>query len=213
MKNEIRQLLANRDLDAIRSLGARRKRVLGVLVSVTYDPDPELAWRAVEAMGLVSERIARKNPEFVRSHLRRLHWLLSEESGGICRHAPQAMAEIVRRSPDLFADYAPIVCSLLDDMAGEDLDSGFRPAILWAIGRVAPVAPEPAASVQPAVELCLSHPDPQVRGLAVWCLTEAGRHDHLAGFADLVSDPGPVQLFRDGVIVHTTVGELAGHAR
>jgi hypothetical protein len=213
LKAQIRQLLESYDLESIASVAGRRKRALGVLVSITYDPDPLIAWRAVEAMGAASERIAGDNPEFIRSHLRRLHWLLSEESGGICRHAPQAMAEIVRRSPDLFADYAPITISLLEDMAEEDLDSGFRPAVLWAIGRLAPVAPERVEAVLPAVEACLDNPDPQVRGVAVWCLAQAGGHDRISARGDLKSDEGPVRLYGGGKLVDTTVGELAGDGR
>jgi len=48
---------------------------------------------------------------------------MSEESGGICWRAPEAMAEITRRRPDLCADYVPIVVSLITEMAEEDLEA------------------------------------------------------------------------------------------
>jgi hypothetical protein len=211
MKTQIKQLLEAGDFDEITAIAKRRKRVLGTLVSITYDPDPLVAWRAVEAMGLAAAGIAEKNPDFVRSHLRRLHWLLSEESGGICRHAPQAMAEIVRRQPELFAEYLPITISLIEDMAEEDLDSGFRPAVLWAIGRLAPVAPDEVESVLSSVESCLDDPDPQVRGVAAWCLVQAGQRDSFAGRENLKNDDGVVQLYDDGNMTETTVGKLAGN--
>ena len=61
------------------------------------------------------------SPQYARNHLRRLHWLLSEESGGVCPRAPEAMAEIVHHQPRLYAQYAPIIVSLLSSMA-EDLE-------------------------------------------------------------------------------------------
>jgi hypothetical protein len=208
MKTQLREYLEIPDYESIAGLAAQRKRALGVLVSITFDPDPLIAWRAVEAMGLAADRIAGKNPEFVRSHLRRLHWLLSEESGGICRHAPQAMAEIIRRRPELYAEYIPITVALLEDMAEEDLSSGFRQAVLWAIGRLAPIAPDQVLPVLDTVESCLDNHDPQVRGLAVWCLVRAGSQERLAGHEHLQSDDGTVQIYTDGAFVGTTIKDL-----
>ncbi len=196
------------DFDGVARLATVRKRILGTLVSITFDPDPLIAWRAMEAMGVAAEWIARDNPEFVRSHLRRLHWLLSEESGGICRHAPQAMAEIVHKNPGLFDDYADITASLIDDMATEDLDSGFRLALLWAIGRLAPGAPDAAEAVLPTVVSCLDMSDPRVRGLAVWCVVQAGRQDLLADRPDLAEDENEVKIYGDGNFNKTTIKAL-----
>lgn len=189
-------------------MAARRKRVLGDLVSLTYDADPLIAWRAVEAMGMAAARVAETNPEFVRGHLRRLRWLLSEESGGICRHAPQAMAEIVVRNPGLFDDYGPIVVSLLNDMAEEDLASGFRKAVLWAIGRLAPHTGAEIDEALPAITAGLDDPDPLVRGTAAWCLLRLGRRDLLTGRDNLAVDDTPIELYENGDFVTTSVRAL-----
>ena len=138
MKQHLRQLLQQRNADEISDLAVRKRRVLGVLISLTYDADPEIVWRAVEAMGQAAGRIAEDDPDFVRNHLRRLYWLISEESGGQCWRAPEAMAEIVMRDPEQFSEYATITGSLLLEMAEEDLQQ-FRPGALWAIGRLAGV--------------------------------------------------------------------------
>lgn len=208
MKKRLRGLLAEGRFDDVAELAADRKRVLGDLVSLTYDSEALIAWRAVEAVGLAAARVADSDPDFVRSHLRRLHWLLSEESGGICWYAPQAMAEIIRQSPGAFAEYASIVVTLLLSMNKEDL-THFRPGILWAIARLAPVAGDEVDVVLPHVSACLESPDPQVRGMAVWCLAQAGELDSLAGRPDLLSDDGPVDLYRDGQLGRTSVGALA----
>jgi methylated-DNA-[protein]-cysteine S-methyltransferase len=208
MKQQLRDLLVERRFDEIAELSGRKKRVLSALVSLTYDPEPLMAWRAVEALGVAAARVANDDVEFVRGHLRRLHWLISEESGGVCWYAPQAMAEIVRQRPEAFADYASIVATLLLTMSEEDLDH-FRPGILWAIGRLGPAAIREIEPVLPSVLACLDHSDAQVRGMAVWCLVRVGKRGLLADRDDLSSDGGDVELYEDGQLERTTVGTLA----
>jgi hypothetical protein len=207
MKDRLHALLKTSDFGQITTLITGRKRHLGTLLALTFDPDPRIAWRAVEAMGFAADRLARDNPDYVLSHLRRLHWLLSEEAGGICLMAPPAMAEIVRRRPEMFPDFIPLVISLLVTMEEEDLEH-FRPSVLWAIGRLAPVAGEEIESVIPAVAEALDHSQPQVRGAAAWCLGQAGKIELLAARTDLLSDDGPVEIYMDGDITRTHVGGL-----
>jgi hypothetical protein len=178
-----------------------------MLVSLTFDADPLIAWRAVDALGRAAGRVADSDPEFVRSHLRRLHWFMSDESGAICWFAPQAMAAIVRARPELFSDYADIVFSLILTTEEEDL-AHFRSGILWAIGTLAPIAPEKIDAVIPAVVACLDMEDSQVRGTAVWCLKQAGRADFLAGRDDLGCDERPVEFYSNQRIERTTVAAL-----
>lgn len=210
MKSELRKMLEQKRFEEIAEVAAGRKRALGSLMSLTYDTDPLIAWRAAEAQGWAAARIAASNPEFVRSHLRRLHWLLSEESGGICRHAPQAMAEIVVRTGERFADYAPITATLLTDMAEEDLASGFRSAVLWAVGRLAPIAGDDVEPLLPAVATSFNDPDPTVRGLAVWCVLQAGRRELADKSRELAKDQSPIQIYRDGDFHTTSTQELLG---
>jgi hypothetical protein len=209
MKERLRELLTRQQLAEITEIATQKKRVLGVLVSLTFDADAEIAWRAVEAMGMAADRIAEKDPEYVRNHLRRIHWLMSDESGGVCWYGPQAIAEIVRRRPDAYAEYADIVISFIHTVAEEDL-AHFRAGILWAIGRLAPVVPEGVAPVLPAVVSCLDEPDPQTRGMAVWCLKQTGRQDLLADRLDLLTDDGSVELYESGRVERTNISALVG---
>lgn len=210
MKRDLYKMLEQKRFQYIADAASARKRTLGALVSLTYDADPVIAWRAAEAQGWAAARVAGQNPDFVRSHLRRLHWLLSEESGGICRHAPQAMAEIVVRTEGGFADYAPITAGLLTDMAEEDLAAGFRTSVLWAVGRLAPAARADVEPVLPRVAASLADPDPTVRGLAVWCVLRAGRRDLADGDRRLAADRTPVEIYHDGDFHTTSTRELLG---
>ncbi len=211
MKNRLHQLLQERAAEEIANLAGHSRRVLSLLVSLTFDRDPLIGWRAVEAMGTAADRIAEHSPDHVRDHLRRLHWLLSEESGGICWRAPEAMAEIVRRRPALLSDYVPILVSLIREMANEDLIH-FRAGILWAIGRLGPICADQLDEVLPTIVACLDHPDPQVRGMAVWCLGQCGQAERLEDRDNLLADEAPVDLYEDGHLGRTTVGRLVRRA-
>lgn len=211
MKKILRPLLLEGRLGEVADLAQKRRRTLGVLVSLTFDEDPLVGWRAVEAMGLATSLIADDDPQPVINHLRRLHWLLSEESGGLCWMAPQAMAEIVRHRPDLFADFIPIVVHLLLDMADEDLE-GFRAAILWAVGRLGSLAEDHVDALRPAIVSSLDDPDPQVRGTAAWCLEQIRQGDLLEDRPDLLDDKGWTDLYEKGTLDRTKVAALARRA-
>jgi hypothetical protein len=210
-KAAVRTLLEEGRLDAIAERASASRRVLGTLLSLTYDADPTLAWRAVEATGVAAARIADDDPAPVREHLRRLLWLISEESGGICWRAPEAMAEIVARRPEAFADYVPIVAHLLVETAEEDL-AHFRAGMLWALGRLGRLAADGAGDVLPLVVAALDHADARVRGAAVWCLGRLGHVEPLAARPLLTGDGGVLELPRDGALRPVTVAELVAEA-
>jgi hypothetical protein len=211
IKSRLRQLLAEGQFEQIVELAAAKRRVLGILVALTFDSDPKIVWRAIEALGTASRRVAEDDPDYVREHLRRLYWLISEESGGICWHAPQAMAEIVRHQPKLFADYVSIIVFLILNMAEEDLDH-FRLGILWAIGRLGSLAADHFEDVSGAVTAALDDPDPQVRGTAAWCLGRLGQAAIVAGRSELLSDEAPIIFYEETSLQRTTVGSLARRA-
>ncbi len=205
------ELLDQGRLEEIAEMATRKKRVLGSLVASTYDADPRVSWRAVEALGVAAARIARDDPDHVRQLLGRLLWLVNDESGGICWRAPEAMAEIVRREPGLFADYVPIITSLIVNLAEEDLEH-FRAGILWAIGRLGAAGADHVQDAIPSLISALDDSDPQVRGMAVWCLLEVGRGDLLADRPDLLADDELVDLHEEGTLSRTTVSQLVQRA-
>jgi hypothetical protein len=211
MRDELRHLIAHGRPEAVAETAARSRRTLGKLVALTYDADPHMAWGAVHAMGVAAARVADDDPDFVRHHLRRLHWLLQEESGGICWRAPEAMAEIVARRPDLFEDYVPIVVHLMLETAEEDLEH-FRVGMIWAVGRLGALATPTAEKALPGIEAALDHPDPQVRGTAAWCLGRLNRTAALAARPGLLADDAPCMLYEDGALRTVTVGRLVGAA-
>jgi hypothetical protein len=207
LKDRVRDLLEDGRLEDVAELAAVRKRVLGSLVALTFDTHPQVVWRAIEAMGMSAERLAPSHPAYVKEHMRRLHWLITEESGAVFWRAPECMAELAARLPRLLSNHVPIAFHLLETLEEEDLEH-FRPGALWAVGRLADVAGEALEGVLPRVVEALDRPDPQSRGMAVWCLGKVGREGALNSRPDLLGDGGAVQRYRDRFVEETTVGDL-----
>ena len=207
IKKRVRELLLAGELEGVASLAAERKRVLGSLISLTYDPDIKVVWRAIEAMGLAVVEVAKSDKPYGKEHMRRLYWLITEEAGAVFWRAPECMAECCVRLPKLLSSHVPIAFHLLETLEEEDLEH-FRPGALWAIGRLAHVAGDDLPTVLPLVVEALDRPDPQARGMAVWCLGEVGETRVLLGRADLLKDQGSVTIYRDRVVEETTVGRL-----
>lgn len=208
LKERVRGLLASDRLEDVAELATVRRRVLGSLVALTFDPDPLVVWRSIEGMGMSVERLGRSNPGYVKDHVRRLYWLITEESGGVFWRAPECMAECCARLPGLLRDHLPIAFHLLETLEEEDLEH-FRPGALWAVARLADLARNDLPPLLPLVVDALDRPDPQARGMAVWCLGSAGEAEVLAAREDLPGDEGPVQLYRNRSLEDTTVGRLA----
>lgn len=211
MKSRLRQLLVQADHQAIVDLAGQNRRVLSFLTGLTYDPDPLICWRAIEALGHAAGHIAENDTEFVRNHVLRLLWLLNDESGGVGWRAPEAIGEIVRAQPDRLSQFWPIVASLMDMMEAEDAGP-FRPGMLWAIGRLGQVRPEAVLSALPWIIPCLDDANPQTRGIAAWCLGQLGATAPLAARPALLDDETPVTLYSGSRLVQSSVARLVAQA-
>lgn len=165
----LRSLLQAGEYETIVQLAGSQRRVLSYLTAISYEGDLQISHRAIETIGLAAARIADDDPEYVRVHLRRQMWLLSDESGGIGWHAPEIMGEIVYHRSNLFAEFIPIIISILD-MEAEDAER-FRRGALHAIGRLAhSLPPQELARAKTLVTPCLNDQDAQIGEMASWCL-------------------------------------------
>jgi hypothetical protein len=99
-----------------------------------------------------------------------------------------------------------MLLSLLE-MEPEDLVR-FQAGILWAIGRLAEVVLETIEPLVPALLSYLKDPDPQIRGLAVWCLGKLRKAGRLSLDHAFHAQDGPADLYVGGQIIRTSVAEL-----
>ncbi len=207
---QIRQILMQNDQDQILTLAKKNKRILSYLTALTYDPEDLVAWRAISALGTAASWFAVHDLEHLRIHLRRLMWLLNDESGGIGWRAPEAMGEIISACPQHLGEFIPILVSVLD-MEPEDAPP-FRAGALWAIGRLAQVVPQALTDAVPKILPYLSDPNAQTRGMAVWCLLQMKGTAGINNLEELLRDNEPVLLFQDGFIEKLSVVDLAALA-
>jgi hypothetical protein len=206
VKSQVRSWLACADFQRVVDAALERDRTVGVLISLTFDADPLICWRAIDAIGRCAERLSVIRPESMKDYLRRLFWMMSDESGSVAWHAPEAVGEIIRSDPRLFADFIPMTISLLE-MEPEDRPS-FLPGILYALGRIGEVVPDSMDACLPQIMNALTESDAQSRAIALWCLGRLRAGKLPFHSRDLLHDQGKVLVYRDGQLVETTISIL-----
>jgi HEAT repeat protein len=196
--------------EAIQAEAIHQKRTLSLLLALSYDQDPLVSWRAVEAYGLAAAPVAISDVEFVRNQLRRLVWLISDESGGIGWRVPELIGEVLLHCHAVFGEYIPILVSLLD-MEAQDMVR-FRAGYLWAIGRVAQAI---GGQIQGSISYvlpCLHDRAPQIRGLAAWSIGKIAPEAAIDQLTKMLDDEQTFYFYKHQELRMTTVAELARHA-
>jgi hypothetical protein len=188
------------------------RRAINPLLSFLCATDEMLRWRAVRAIGTVVSHLAETDAESARIIMRRLIWSLNDESGGIGWGAPEAMGEILARSPVLACEYCCILISYVCEGGNRLENDALERGALWGIARLAQERPELVREAGDHVATHLGSEDPAKRGLAAWCLGSAGagKWEHL--LRPLLNDEAAVRIFHDGGIVEYRVSELAARA-
>jgi hypothetical protein len=157
------------------------------------------------------------NLDFLRETCRKLVWSLSDESGGIGWSAPEMLGEIVSADPKRFKDFIPLIASVYE--IEEDV---FRGGVLFALGRIAELAPELAAPYQKIIIFSLTDKDPlvKVRGMelvgllwsyskrsAVWGREYCDRI--IAAVQNLRMDKGEAWIYQGDSFISVAVKEEA----
>lgn len=152
-----------------------------------YDPEPLVRWRAIEALGKVSKIILEIDPEKVRRQIRRILWLMNDESGGLCRNGPEAIGEVVFNNTGLLEEYGPILISFLSE---EPFEAGTRNAL----ARLAGIDAMLFSGSIPVIIKSLESDNPRIRGFSVKALlamddrSAAEKIETLAGDQNEIED-------------------------
>ena len=140
--------------------------------------------------------------------MRRLMWNLNDESGGIGWGSPEAMGEIMARSPRLAEEYSTILVSYIrpdgNFLEHEILQRG----VLWGLGRLAYARPELVSYAAAFLPPFLDSQDPTLRGLAVWAAGAMPLEKNLLFIKPLAEDRAGFKLFLDGDIIETSIGKM-----
>jgi hypothetical protein len=203
-KEAIRMLLRERDTAAISAWARSGRGQLRTLTSLLFDVEPIIFWRAIEAMGRAAAVVARYDPERVRLQIRNLLWLMNDESGGLCRRAPEAIAEMLINSPELISEYVPLLPRYLWE---EPFERGIR----FAIYRLATMRPETRqvfASCLGDLIKSLEMPSESIRGYSLLALKPMRHELYESGLAlpDVMPATIPVYNFDTGELRQITIG-------
>ncbi len=198
-KEEARRLLSKFDLDALASWAAGEPQAPRVLQQLLFDADELVCWRAVEALGRAAEVLARRGLEPVRELVRRVLWLMNDESGGLLWYGPQVLGAVLANVPALCHEFGEIVASFLEE-------EPFRAGTRWALWRLSGTSPDVVRGAAAELRASLGDPDPAVRGHAALALRAAGME-----LPEFARDRAPFIAFdhRTGELRTTTVAEAA----
>jgi HEAT repeat protein len=209
LKKQVREALAEADFQEVARLALENKKVFGILISLSFNKEDIVSWRAIEAMGSAAGLVtSEKDPEMVRNAVRRIIWSAREESGGMGWSAPELLGEIVYNAPRAFRDIPPLIVSLHN----EDEEGVFRRGVLWALGRMAEAGINEIAGSQALVLSSLSSTDSRIRGLAAYAAGKMGVRQAVDTLKDLSGDSEQFMIYQDANLVQTTVGEQAAKA-
>ncbi|MBM4273725.1 MAG: hypothetical protein FJ134_04570 [Deltaproteobacteria bacterium] len=198
LREQITALLRTRDFPGLVNLAGRDSKAAPMLLQFLYDPRDLLQWRAIEGLG----HVAAVYPRQVQKLIGRLLWLLNEDSGSFGWGAAAALGEIGRGQISVVKEIIPMFCGYLEEEFS-------RESMLWGVGRLAEVHPDRLDEVTPMVAELLGHDDPQIRGLAAWCLGKTKYRAAAPALKELLGDERPVRLYEGGDFRDTTVARMA----
>lgn len=202
LKAAVKEALEAADFAQVERLALENRKVFSILVSLAYDKEGLLCWRAIEAMGRAAGAVAKKDPSTVRNVVQRLIWSISDESGGIGWSAPEMLGEIVINSPQTFADILPLILSFHEE-------ESFLKGVLWALGRISSAGIDGVRSSLDIVVKALDHDDPSVRGLALHVLSGFGIDGVKERVKKMVGDEGRCVIYENHELVEEKVGDIA----
>jgi HEAT repeat protein len=202
-RKEIIPLLEEKKYDEIVEIAKKNTRgMFRLLIGITYDKSDVLCWRAIDVTGIIAGEIAKTSPDVIRNLAQRLLWMLRDESGNNLSSAPEMLGEIVRNSPDAFADIAPVIASFHDEVM-------LRQGVLRAIFRIGEVRPDLIGVSGDFIEAFLRDEDPVVRAYALLIAGAYKLRETLPVISARKDDADAVTLYRDGDFFSVSVGGIA----
>ena len=209
IKRRIRNILHGEDFTAamiaLEAFPARR--AVNPLISFFCSGDVQLRWWAISGMGVVVSRLADAEMESARVVLRRLMWMLNDESGGIGWGAPEAMGEITARHDGLAREFACILVSYIRPDCNFLEHPVLQRGVLWGLGRLAYARPDMVRDASPFVEPFLESSDAFHRGHAAWLLRALSTDPASTALEPLSADPTRFQFYFDGDLLEVTVAD------
>ncbi len=207
IKQTVDALLLQRDSNELLRLCQTDERYWRALRLYLYETDENLRWPAIEAIAELMGRWWHESTrERVHEYIRRLLWLLNDESGGMGWSAPEAIAEMCARIPELLEPYGHIMISYI--LKGQGLLNGS----LWAIGRLGKQVKEVLCVDQVKVLAAFDKDEPETLALAAWAMGETDFAPAVPNLAMLRDRKEIVRIYIDGHFQEKSLGNWANEA-
>jgi HEAT repeat protein len=202
-KSLAREILAGRDENKLKSWADTIRSPQRVLFSLTLDEDELIRWRAIEAIGQMARWQAESDLEKVRDSIRRLLWLMNDESGGLGWRSPEMIGEILVNVPELIDEFGGLLSAYLRE-------EPFERGIHLAVSRVAVINRKPFAEIVDELGKSLENPDDAIRCHAASALQFLNAKAFRPTMEKLARESNPVRLydFESGSLIKTTVGKV-----
>ncbi|NDV26117.1 DVU0298 family protein [Desulfovibrio sp. JC010] len=173
-------------------------------------------WHGVTCFGKVISRMVKEDAPKARVVMRRIMWMLNEESGGCAWGVPEAMGEIAAVNDAMAAEYGKILLSYShEDEEGPENYLEF-PTLLrgavWGVARMAQTRQEIAAQATDDLIRFLSYPDPVIQGTACWALGGLKAAGSVKKLEALVNNDTVIDIYKDSLLQSVAVGRLAQEA-
>ncbi|MCG8550987.1 MAG: hypothetical protein MI799_11350 [Desulfobacterales bacterium] len=184
-------------------------QLTGHLFSFFYNKDELIKFRSVTAMGELVARIAQNSLEKARIIMRRIMWNLNDESGGIGWGSPEAMGEILSKSPALAREFKTILFSYLDHRGNHIEHEMLQRGVLWGIGTYLGAAPDELTGVTEEQLLAhLSSKDPVKCGYAVRALSNAHGFESMALPDFIQADHTTIDIYTGWYLTPTRISDM-----
>jgi HEAT repeat protein len=203
-KKEVEELVTTYQVDRILSVAGEDGKLIRNLQRLLYSGDDLSRQRAADVLGQVSAVVAETDPGTISKLLQRLFTAI-DDTAAFTWGAFEAVGEIIRNKPELFAGYLPQLYRYLAHEAK-------RFQALQAVARIASTRPDLIGKVSAGFVSFLSDPDPKVRGNAARVLGTLKVSEAREGLEKLHEDTDRVQFYMDGRLEEKTVAQVASEA-
>ena len=223
LKNHIARLLSVGPPDILRNelQGFKARSLVNPLISLLCHTEDRIRWNAVFMLGWVIDTISESDIENGRVIMRRLLWMLNDESGGIGWGVPEAMAETMFHNRTLAREYLHMLVSYTKDDGPELFQDGnflelpmMQQGVLWGVCRVAEKYPSALLEngITENLSVYFASANNTVRGLVCRLCGLLQADSFRSNIQSLIPDEGMVQIYSDTGGQQYSVGSLAKQA-
>jgi hypothetical protein len=169
-----------------------------------WDPDALICWRTVEAFGVLTPRLLASDRESLVTLLRKLFWSMNDESGMLCRRAPETIAEILLHAPSLRHDFLP---NLTHFTCEGPFEAGVCRGYIRLLdsGTLTPEELQTISRTVPDLQTLLAYDSVEIRGWAACALVRLGVAVETTRFGDQTL---AVYSFATGALTEQSIAQL-----